>query len=249
MKELAYRPSRFVCVVLCLALTVPLAPWAGAQQARTAPASSGKDLIAVMDFENVGASKTQASALTDRVREELLRSGSFTLVDRAQMDNVLKEQATQQTGCTSQECAVQVGKILGVRKLVTGRITKVDENLWLLSAQIIDVETAETMKAESVQHEGTFAQMLAGGAVNLAGKLAAGRPAQQVAQPAPAVPRAQTPPAPIAQSPAPQPEVNTGGGSSWWWWVLGGALVLGAAAASGDNKKQPSNTGTVNIAW
>jgi type IV secretory pathway VirB10-like protein len=192
------------------------------------------------------------------------------------MDSVLKEQALQQTGCTSQECAVQVGKMLGVRKLITGRITKVDENLWLLSAQLVDVETAETQKAESVEHEGTFRQMLTAGAATLAVKMSEGagaKPAPRVAAqppppappppapavpktappPPPAVPKAAPPPAPPQQA-AQQPEVEAKkGGSSWLWWVVGGAVVLGLVAASSkeDKKKDTSCTtcGTVNVAW
>jgi formylglycine-generating enzyme required for sulfatase activity len=130
-------------------------------------------MIAVLDFEGVGASKVQASALTDRMREELLNTGKYLLVDRSQLNAVLDEQALQQTGCTSQECAVRVGKILGVRKLVTGRVSKLDDKLWLLSAQIIEVESARTLRAVSQQQQGDFGEVLDKGLSQLAAKLTA----------------------------------------------------------------------------
>src|SRR5689334_19930479 len=71
------------------------------------PAPAGKELVAVLDMDALGASKNQVSAVSERVREEMLTTGRYRLVDRAQMDKVLDEQALQQTGCTSQECAVQ----------------------------------------------------------------------------------------------------------------------------------------------
>ena len=114
------------------------------------------DLIAVMDLQPVGASVAEAQALSDRLREVMLKTGQFTLVDRGQMDQVLNEQALQQTGCTSQECAVQVGRILGVRKMVLGKVVKVSDTVWLLSAMLVDVETAQTLRAESVRHRGDF---------------------------------------------------------------------------------------------
>jgi TolB-like protein len=190
-------------------------------------------LVAVLDLEAVGADKVQASAATDRLREELLKSGRFTLVDRSQMDEVLKEQAFQQTGCTTQECAVQVGKVLGVRKLITGRVTKLDDRNWLISAQLVDVESAATEKAESLQHEGTFPSLLGTGIAKLAGQLAALTPA---------VPLASQPQAPAAPA-LPRQEVKESGGISKWWWVAGVALLLGAAALSSGGSKDSKKSG------
>jgi hypothetical protein len=133
--------------------------------------ASKKELIAVLDLDIQGATKEQGAALTDKLREELLKTGRFTLVDRSQLNAVLDEQALQQTGCTSQECAVQVGRVLGIRKIVTGKLTKVGENLWQVSTLMLDVETAETLRAESVLHEGSFVGLLTGGSAELAAKL------------------------------------------------------------------------------
>lgn len=131
-----------------------------------------KELIAVLDLQHVDAKKSEASALTDRFREELLKSRRFTLVDRSQMEAILDEQALQQTGCTEQECAVQVGRILGVRKIVTGKVTKISDKMWLVSAMMVDVETAETLKAESVRHRGDFFTLMDVSIVDLANKIA-----------------------------------------------------------------------------
>jgi ribosomal protein L18 len=140
-------------------------------------------LVAVLEFDLVAASQAEASAVTDRVREELLKTGRVTLVDRAQIDALLAEQALQQTGCTGQECAVRVGKILGVRQLVAGKVTKVSDTLWQISAQVIDVETSETLLAASVSREGRFLDLLTGGVEDLVGKLT-GKSTPAVARPA-----------------------------------------------------------------
>ncbi len=131
----------------------------------------GQNLVAVLDLEPVGAKRTESSAISDRLREELLNTGRFVLVNRDQMDSVLKEQALQQTGCTSSECAVQVGKILGVRKIIAGRLTRVDESLWLLAVILVDVETARTERAVSVSQEGKFLNLMTDGVEQLTAKL------------------------------------------------------------------------------
>jgi TolB-like protein len=244
--------------VLFLAAALAIAPGlAGAQQAggakpaapsapkpavpapSAAKASSSRDMVAVLDLDAVGASKVEASAMTDRLREELLRTGKFTLVDRSQMQAVLDEQALQQTGCTTQECAVQVGKVLGVKKIVSGRVTKIADTQWLLSAQIVDVETAETLRAESLRFRGDYFSMLDEGIVtlvaklslptgakpDLAGQLAAQQQAQQ---------------APIAAQPAEEKK-----SSSLWWWIVGGLVIAGVAvAASGGGGSSPKKSDT-----
>jgi TolB-like protein len=133
---------------------------------------SARELIAVLNLDAVGASDVEASALSDRLREELLRVGKFSLVERQRLDAVLQEQSLQQVSCTGQQCAVEAGRLLGVKKIVTGRATKLGENSWQVSAQVVDVQTAETLRAESVIHEGRFVDLLQQGVPALAAKLA-----------------------------------------------------------------------------
>ncbi|HEX7928281.1 MAG TPA: DUF2380 domain-containing protein, partial [bacterium] len=141
------------------------------------PAPKAKELVALLDFDRTGASKSQAAAVSNQLRAELLKGGQVTLVDRGKMDTLLNEQAFQQTGCTSQECAVQAGKILGVRKIVSGSITKADEKLWQLAAQMVDVESGEVVMAETLNHDGDYRSLLLTGVPALAAKLVAPRAA------------------------------------------------------------------------
>ena len=94
-------------------LTAAAAPPAAAQD------EEERERIAVLDLEPVGASEVETSALSDRLREEMLKTGKYTLVDRNQLEAILDEQILQQATCTSAECALEVGRILGVRKIVT----------------------------------------------------------------------------------------------------------------------------------
>jgi hypothetical protein len=156
------RHCLFALAVVTLA-ALTLAPFCYAQGQR--------ELIAVLDLDVAGTTPAQASAVTDRLREELLRTGVYTLVDRSQLSQILEEQALQQTGCTSQECAVQVGRILGIRKIVAGKVTRLSDSLWQLSTLMVDVETAETLRAETVIHEGDFVGLLRSGAAEMAQRL------------------------------------------------------------------------------
>ena len=78
--------------------------------------------IAVLDLAVENISEQSASVgLTGKLCSELLSSGKFTLVERERMDAILKEQGFQTTGCSSNECVVQIGHILNVQNMVAGQ--------------------------------------------------------------------------------------------------------------------------------
>ena len=108
-----------------------------------------KSNVAILQFDAANITEAEVGILTDRLSTELVKLGSFTVVERAQMEEVLKEQGLQQSGCTTSECAVEVGALLGVDKMITGSIGRIG-SLFTLSARIIDVETGEILKQVSL---------------------------------------------------------------------------------------------------
>ena len=84
-----------------------------------------KKNIAVLQFDAENVSTSEAKILTNRLNDELFNFGKFTVIERAQIEPVLKEQGFQQSGCVSSECAVEAGKLLGVYQIVTGSIGKI----------------------------------------------------------------------------------------------------------------------------
>jgi len=101
-----------------------------------------KDTIAVMEFNAANASSSDASTLSGFVRGAVVRSGKYLVVEKKNMDKILAEQAFQQTGCTSSECAVKLGKILNSRKMIVGEYTVLD-GIRFLTASLVDVETGQ----------------------------------------------------------------------------------------------------------
>ena len=67
--------------------------------------------IAVKDFKANNASASEAAAISEFVRSAFVKSGKYNVVDKANMEKILAEQAFQQTGCTDQACAVKLGKM------------------------------------------------------------------------------------------------------------------------------------------
>ncbi|MCD6578762.1 hypothetical protein J7L48_04755 [bacterium] len=112
-------------------------------------AVDGTITAAVMEITaKEGVSQNVASIISDYLRTELVNTQKFTIVTRENMTEVLKEQNLQLSGCTSQECIIQVGKILGVNKVILGTIGKIGTVL-IINIKMIDVETGKIDKAQS----------------------------------------------------------------------------------------------------
>ena len=74
--------------------------------------------IAVLDFEANNVSKYAAKAVSEFVSTEMAKKSELTVLERKQIGAILKEQGFQQTGCTVQECAVEMGKLLSAKKIL-----------------------------------------------------------------------------------------------------------------------------------
>ncbi len=96
--------------------------------------------LAVLDLEGRGISSIEAASLTDRLRTDLVGTHTVTVVERGQMEQILLEQDFQMTGCTSNECAVEVGQLLGVTTIVAGSIGRVGLT-FTIDVRTIDVES------------------------------------------------------------------------------------------------------------
>ena len=105
----------------------------------TSYSDAAKMRIAVMDLQPRGMSKSTASMVSDLIRTEMINIGKFVIIERAQMDTIMKEQGFQQTGCTDVDCAVQVGKMLSAKKMLVGTIMKLGGRI-IINARIVDVE-------------------------------------------------------------------------------------------------------------
>jgi formylglycine-generating enzyme len=104
--------------------------------------------LAVIDVEAIGkVEKDIGRPLTDSIRREIVKSGKYEVMDRGNMDKILKEQAFQMSGCTSKECAVEAGQLLGVGKIVVGSVSLVGKT-YLLSLSLVNVETGKVEMAE-----------------------------------------------------------------------------------------------------
>ncbi len=98
-----------------------------------------KQRIAVLELKATGVPAATSQAVSSMLRSQLIDSGLFTVVERTQMDAILKEQGLQQTGCTDAACAVQIGKVLSAKKILIGEISRLGKT-HIIACRVVDVE-------------------------------------------------------------------------------------------------------------
>lgn len=116
-------------------------------------AQERKESIAVLDLEGRGISTIEAATLTDRLRSELVKTGAVTVVERGQMQTILAEQDFQMAGCTSDECAVEIGQMLGVTMMYSGSIGKIGAT-YTVDVRGVSVETGQIINTMSRDYRG-----------------------------------------------------------------------------------------------
>lgn len=105
--------------------------------------------IAVTEIEAPDLSANEVVALTNRLRSELINTGEFTVLERSKMNEILKEQGFQQTGCTNTDCAVEIGQLLNVEYIILGNIDKVGE-IYSVNIRLVNAGTGKIERNENV---------------------------------------------------------------------------------------------------
>lgn len=178
----------------------------------------------MLDLDAVGISESEARALSDNMRAQIMRlinSGEvpvdYIVLERSQMDKILDEFDFQSSGCTDVSCAVEFGKMLNVERIIIGSIGLVGET-YTINATMVDVESSRTINASEYKTRGARDNLLGEG-----------------------IPR-------IVR------EVFLGSGkkSRLWLYVGGGLLILGAVALAlvgggDDGGDDSSTTGIVTL--
>jgi len=143
---------RFASLVLTLFVAPSIAQ--AATRPDTVSARKKPVVLAVLPLSAQGEDASSAKILTEALADEILRLRKTRVMERSQMESILKEQGFQQSGaCDKAECAVEVGRILGIDRLVVGSIGKLG-NTHTLSVRALDVATGEVLASSRKSFKG-----------------------------------------------------------------------------------------------
>ena len=129
-----------------------------------------KEIIAVLELEQKGLTKQEAEILTDRLTTKLISLDKYQVVERTNMDKILKEQKFQNSGCTDSECAVEIGQLLNTDFIVIGSVSKFGAT-YAVDARLIDVAKGKSLISAEFSNEGKIDILLTSGITSIASQL------------------------------------------------------------------------------
>lgn len=130
-----------------------------------------KITLAVNDLLPRNISESDAQLISERIRSELVKSGHYQVMERSQMDEILKEQGFQASGaCSDDACLVEMGQLLGVRYMVSGVIGKMGD-LYTSTLKLIDVSTGQIVSTISQDKKSSIEEVMTVFTPEIAGRL------------------------------------------------------------------------------
>ena len=123
------------------------------------PAQDTRPTVAILDFEGQGISAQEVQTLTERMRSEIGSTNAIRLIERKAIESIMAEQGLAQSGCVSDECAAEVGQLLGVQFMINGTIGKLGDK-YTIDVKMFSVETGEAERTVSSTHDGDIAGLL-----------------------------------------------------------------------------------------
>ncbi len=87
-----------------------------------------------------GVDSSVMNPVTDKVVEQLVASKQYLVLDRENVDSILKEREFQYSGLVSDEEVSKAGKYLGAEYVVVIRVEKKDDT-YFVSFRMMEVET------------------------------------------------------------------------------------------------------------
>ena len=126
---------------------------------------NNSETVAVLPLTGTNIPNSELTIYSDRLDAELFKLKNYIFVERELMSEILTEQGFQQTGCTTDECAVKIGELLGVKFLITGSLGKL-ESLYTINLKMIDVETGKIRYKYSYDCDCSSKELLISGLKN-----------------------------------------------------------------------------------
>ena len=113
------------------------------------PAPPPLPMVAVLPIRSGIVDSEAVKAMGESFATELLHTGKVRVMEREQMQAILKEQGFEASGaCDQGECAVQMGKLLAVDEMILGSLSRVG-TLFSLNLRLVKVQTGEVLRSFS----------------------------------------------------------------------------------------------------
>ena len=110
--------------IICLALAVSAVICMAVCGSAATTAKQKKPTIAVLEFQDNSGGNAPAGAIQDMLTGELARTGQYSILERAHLEDVAQEQRMSAHGLIEEDETIEMGHVKAARYKITGSITE-----------------------------------------------------------------------------------------------------------------------------
>jgi TolB-like protein len=112
----------------------------------------GQNTLVVVPLQNRGdrALNADVETITELLGNAVARTQRFDVVDRAALEDVMREHQFQMDDWSSDSKSVEMGRVLNANFIVRGQVSRLGPNL-IVTARILDVNTARILGTSEMQ--------------------------------------------------------------------------------------------------
>jgi len=115
----------------------------------TLPIFAKEYSIGVTKFSGANVNEKYLDIISDRLELEISKKNIYRVIDRRNIEKIIKEQKLQLSGNIDESTAIELGKLAGLDNIVLGSVALFGSS-YLISVKMIDVETGQIL-SESLQ--------------------------------------------------------------------------------------------------
>ena len=113
---------------------------------------STKMKVAVLEFELMGLSSIENRSLHTYIRTELNETGVAVCLEKEEVDDILRNNRIDASGCRADDCATEIGTALGVSYMILTDIARLEKNEDFVTGAIV-LQGDVSMRLLNVQRE------------------------------------------------------------------------------------------------
>jgi len=112
-----------------------------------------KPTLAIMNFDSSGISEDVYNILYNKLWNDIDSIGVFIMVEQHQVYDVLEKYNYDRPECTTRACAIEMGRLVGVKNVITGSFASSGDST-SVQAELIILRGDSTQFSSAGQHVG-----------------------------------------------------------------------------------------------
>ena len=103
-----------------------------------------KPIITVLDLKTSDVSEDEMRSIISLLSSALFQTDKYTVIDVTERESILGEIKFSLSGCTDEECQIEIGKLLAAENIVVGSIGTVGTK-YVMSVKLLETSTSRTV--------------------------------------------------------------------------------------------------------